>query len=333
MIDTKEFSEALSKEIPRGVKFIPIHVPTTEYSPQSDAEGDSNDNGEVKSPVGLQRQEIAPQKITRQIVAIDSTRLLLGEIPDGIVGCVRASIVTDATTSERRVEHHGAYVFPVTNQSSQAFYSRVYSAVYGEQPSATPILAQMLDRVGNLLERHVQFEVVKSARDSLILFDGSLIAGTVGNPRFFLERILQAAEANNNQIVAISKKTELTLAGSQSSILSVASDGKGPCYFGDLRRYVTQDPSRYLGEIYVARLSPSGRSFRVDIPKGPLSSHETLCTISSYVGEDGYSEDLRLAHMTCVFSSIEAIELQAAAIAAYRMSLADDIRGTLFPFP
>jgi hypothetical protein len=331
MIDTTAFHKLLSAQIPAGAQFTPVHVSTIEYFPESNAP-EEFDMGEVQRS-SMERQVIDPRMSTKQIVAIDSTRMLLGEIPDGIVGAVRSSIITDGTTAHRGLEHHGAYIFHVTNQSAQSFYSQVYSGVYGQLPSATPILYEILDHVRNLLERHVQLEVVKNFKDSLILFDGSLIAGAVGSPKFFLDEILSAAEANNNSIAAISKTTQLTFAGSQSSILTIASEAQGPCYFGDIRRSVTQDPSRYLGEIYVAKLSPSGRTFRVDIPKCSMSPHEVLCTLSSYVGDDGYSEDLRLAHMTCVFSRIEVIELQAAAIAMYGMTLADNIRETLFPFP
>jgi hypothetical protein len=329
MIDTTEFSKLVAGQITPGARFTPTQISATGYSPEPN---EDYDVGEVQSPI-LDKQGIDPRSTTKQIVAIDSTRMLLGEIPDGIVGAVRASIITDGTTRHRGLEHHGAYIFPITSQNSKQFYSRVYSGVYGQQPSSTPILSEILDHVRNLLERYVQLEVVRNFKDSLILFDGSLIAGTVGSPTFFLDRILQTAQANNNAIAAISKMTQLTFAGSRSNILTIASNAQGPCYFGDIRRFVTRDPSRYLGEIYVAKLSTSGRTFRVDIPSCAMSPHEVLCTLSSYVGDDGYSEDLRLAHMTCIFSSIEVMELQAAAITMFNMTLADNIRDTLFPFP
>jgi hypothetical protein len=333
MIDTTELGKLLSGTIPRGTQFTPIHIPLTDYFPETESEEDVNE-GEVRSPT-LERHEIARSATPKEAVAIDTTGLPLGEIPDGIVGAVRGSVISNGTTPRRSLELHGAYVFPVTNQNSQQLYSKVFSTVYGHEPTGSaPVPYKMIDRVRNLLERHLQYEVVKNFKNCLILFDGSLIGGTVANPRSYLERIIQTAHLNNNSIAAISKHTALTLAGSQSSILSIAADTRGPCFFGDLRRYITQDPSRYLGEIFVAKLTPFGKPFRVDIPEGgTLNAQEILGTLSSYVGEDGYSEDLRLSHMTCVFSSLEFLELQAAAIGMYGMALTDNIRDTLFPFP
>jgi hypothetical protein len=53
--------------------------------------------------------------------------------------------------------------------------------------------------------------------------------------------------------------------------------------------------------------------------------------VSGLSGEHGYPEALKLAHMTSVFSSIEVIELQAAAINLYGLQLRENMRRKLFP--
>jgi hypothetical protein len=52
--------------------------------------------------------------------------------------------------------------------------------------------------------------------------------------------------------------------------------------------------------------------------------------VSGLSGEHGYPEALKLAHMTSVFSSIEVIELQAAAINLYGLQLRERCEGSCF---
>jgi hypothetical protein len=47
--------------------------------------------------------------------------------------------------------------------------------------------------------------------------------------------------------------------------------------------------------------------------------------------EHGYPEELKLAHMTSVFSAIEVIELQAAAINMHGLMMKENVRRRLFP--
>jgi hypothetical protein len=48
-------------------------------------------------------------------------------------------------------------------------------------------------------------------------------------------------------------------------------------------------------------------------------------------GDYGYPEELKLAHMTCVLSSIEIIELQSAAIMLHGLSMKEELRPKIFP--
>jgi hypothetical protein len=87
-----------------------------------------------------------------------------------------------------------------------------------------------------------------------------------------------------------------------------------------------------MGCVYVARLSPLGEAFRFDIPEKTALQHPSVFPLlSGLSGEHGYPEELKLAHMTSVFSSIEIIELQAAAINLHGLVMKENVRRKLFP--
>ena len=195
-----------------------------------------------------------------------------------------------------------------------------------------PDLRKTLDRLRSLLERHLQFEAVKSFNNALLLIDGSLMAGAVADPMFVIKKLVSDAAANGNAIVALSKSTTLTLRENQFGILSLIDGIPNACYVGDLREHLTQQQDRYVGCVYVGRLTPNGEAFRFDIPENTALPHkEVFPMVSGLSGEHGYPEALKLAHMTSVFSSIEVIELQAAAINLYGLQLRESVRRKLFP--
>ena len=95
---------------------------------------------------------------------------------------------------------------------------------------------------------------------------------------------------------------------------------------------IVQNPDRYLGEIYVARLSHLCEAFRIDLPRNAPVTHDAiLAHLSGLSGQDGYPDLLRLAHMSCVMSAIEVLELQAAAMAMYGLTMREEPRKILFP--
>jgi len=272
--------------------------------------------------------------IERTVLAIDSTSFALGYIPDGLVGVVRASIIEKpAGQNRQRLERYGPLLVPITEQDKDARYQNLYKAVYGERTeSRAPDLIKTLERTRNLLERHIEFEVAKRYRDSLILLDGSLIGGTVANPRFFVKKIIDQAAANGNLIAAVSKSTRLTLEDSRRNILTLLDGISGPCYIGGVKNYISQEREKYLGDIYVAKLTPRGEPFRIDLAENAPAPHtEILNALSGLAGDYGYPEELKLAHMTCVLSAIEILELQAAAITLHGLVMKEEIRPRIFP--
>lgn len=191
----------------------------------------------------------------------------------------------------------------------------------------------MIDRARSFLEKVLQLEAAKTYTDSLLLFDGSLISGTVDSPKRFVSEVLDSAAAHGNDIAAISKRTGLSLEPTKRSILSVLEGIFGPCY-AEVKPYISQKKERYLGNIYVGKFTLHGEPFRVDIPNNSPSKHiSILSQLSGLAGDYGYPEELKMAHVLCVHSSIEVLELQSAATRIYGMEIKEDIRKKIFgPF-
>lgn len=337
MIETGPVESILKCQPSGSAAFKPSDVNLTEcFVPTTKSDGDEEENT-------INEPDRAEMKITPlvpkypkeiQVVAIDSTSFTLGHIEDGIIGAIRASvIVKPAGKSEWSLEKYGPHLLQVTEQGKDQLYQQLYKAVYRvEANPRAPDPTAMLDHTRALFERYIQQEVTREYRDSLIMLDGSLIEAAVGQLSFFLDRTIDQAARNNNCLVAISKTTRLILERSKRNILSLLEGVRGPCYVGGVRNKIVQNPDRYLGEIYAARLSPLGEAFRIDLPRNaPMTHDEILGYVSGLSGEDGYPDALRLAHMTCVMSAIEILELQAAAITMYGLTMKEELRAILFP--
>jgi hypothetical protein len=336
MIEIDYFVKAVCGKIPPGLTFQPSDAELTEYFQETK----KADEEETTSLDGGETEKHEPTLISpkypadSQIIAIDTTSFTLGEIPDGLVGAVRASIIARAPgKTSHSLEKYGPYLIPITNQNKETVYKNTFKTIFGRpNESTSPDCRKTLDHIRSWLERYLQDAVVKNHKDSLILLDGSLIAGFVADPTFILRNVLKNASINGNTVVAISKSTGLTLQKTMHNILSLLDGVQGPCYIGDIKKHITQNSDRYLGEVYVAKLTPLGEPFRIDIPKdAPLSHDEVFAQLAGLAGDYGYPEELKLAHMTCVLSSIEILELQAAAILLHGLSMKEELRPKIFP--
>jgi hypothetical protein len=336
MFDVKDLVAELCKRKPKDLSFEPTDVQLSDLTaPAAKAYEEPQRFVTINAKNPPEVYSFAPQfPLDRDVIAVDSTGVVLGYIPEGLVGAIRASVIIKPKGTKRyRRDQYGAYLVAVTNYNKDDLYTNACELVYGvSSHSKAPDLRKTLDRLRNLLERHLQFEVVKSFSNALILVDGSLMAGAVADPTFVIKRLLRDASSNGNNIVALSKSTTLTLRENRFGILSLVDGIAGACYVGDLRAHLVQKESRYAGCVYVGKLAPNGEAFRFDIPESTTLSHlEIFSMLSSLSGEHGYPEALKLAHMTSVFSSIEVIELQAAAINLYGLQMREDVRKKLFP--
>jgi len=337
MLEIDKIVATICGKIPEGLTFEPSDINLTDYfvsTTKSDGEEVAFVSEDEQEDWTKARLIIPKYPIDSQVVAIDSTSVTLGQLPDGLVGAVRASIIIKPAGKTRHsLERYGPYLVPITNQNKDLLYRAIYKAVYKKETKINaPDCFKTLDRVRNLLERHIQLEVAKHYSNCLILIDGSLIGGTVADPRFAMRKILVDSASSGNSIVAISKSTGLTLQQTKRNILSLLDNIHGPCCIGGVENHITQKKERYLGHIYVAKLTPLGEPFRVDVPENtPIPHSEIFNQVAGLAGDDGYPEELRLAHMTCVLSSIEIVELQSAAIVLHGLTMKEELRPKLFP--
>lgn len=337
MIETGPIESVFKRSASEGAAFKPSDIDLTERfaltlkTSEDEEENTVNeqDRGQMKVIPLTPRY---PKEI--EVIAIDSTSFTLGHIEDGIVGAIRASVVVKPVDQSRcKLEKYGPHVLQITEQGKDSIYQQLYKAVYGIEASPrAPDPMKTLDHARALFERYIQREVAKECKGSLILLDGSLIEAAVGKPSFFLGRILDEAAKSSNAIAAVSKTTRLILERSRRNILSLLEGIRGPCYIGGVRDQIVQNQDRYLGDIFVARFAPLGEAFRTDLPRNAPRTHdEILSYVSGLAADDGYPEPLRLAHMTCIMSAIEILELQAAAITMYGMIMKEEPRTRLFP--
>jgi len=337
MLDLNELWATIQRDLPDGLPFQPSDVdlnrgfvPTVKSDNEEPAIVDIN---EKESDERLRAiVPVYPRDV--QVVAIDGTGISLGDLPDGIVGAIRAVLVAKPAGSvNHRLELYGPRLVPVTNQNKDEIYRAAHTAVHRTQATfSAPDCVHTLERIRALLERNVQLKAVNEYRDSLVLLDGSLIAGTIQDPRATIKKLLVDANENTNSVIAVSKSTQLTLQSTKKSILSLLDHTRGACYVGDIRDDFTSKPENYFGKIYVARLTAYGTVFRIDIPdNAPMDHSEIFSQLAGLAGDYGYPEELRLAHMRCIFGFIEQLGLQAAAMRLHGMIHKQNVRKNLFP--
>ena len=336
MIELEPIESILAGTISKGTLFEPSDISLSErFVPSRDESDEAENSVDERLRTEAVRRSLTPKypKET-QVVAIDSTSLILGQIPDGLVGALRVSVVVKPAGESRwKLTHYGPFLVAINEQGKDLFYQRLYRSVYGLEVSPqAPDLDRTLDQTRNLFERHIQQEFVKNCKDSLILLDGSLVAAAIVKPSSFARKILDQAAENGNSIVAVSKTTKLVLERSRRNILSLLDGVHGPCCVAGVKPYIKQNQDRYLGEIYVAKFTLLGEPFRVDLPSNdPTPHHETMNAVSGLAGDYGYPEELRLAHMTAIFSAIEILELQSAATVLHGLDMKEELRTRLFP--
>ena len=335
MLDVEKLAGILRNPLDEGMTFRPYDVDLNRFFPTHMEEKEPEETLTLRPDAKISVEKIDPAFPKGRVVAIDTTSITLGHVKDGAVGAIRgAVIVREPDKKNLKVERYGPYLLAPTNQNKQAIYEKMRNAVFKMTKKArSPDYVKMIDRARSFLEKVLQFEAAKTYTDFLLLFDGSLISGTVDSPKQFVSEVLDSAAAHGNDIAAISKRTGLSLEPTKRSILSVLEGVFGPCY-AEVKPYISQKKGRYLGNIYVGKFTLQGEPFRVDIPNNSPSKHiSILSQLSGLAGDYGYPEELKMAHVLCVHSSIEVLELQSAATRIYGMEIKEDIRKKIFgPF-
>ena len=264
-----------------------------------------------------------PISTNRQVIAIDTSTIKLGELEDGSLCALRGATVLLDKKQYRYVKY-GPLVFSLGNNSYDAVEQFAELGLITKFPGE-PNVDGLLKRIRNAFERWIQQTVSSSIMDGFILIDGSLIAGTPDNPAKELERILEIARRNRNVVVAISKKTKLRIR--DQSITHFVEPTIEPCLF-DIDQEITEQfpayPVRFLGRVFVGKLAKSAFTFRIDVDREiPIqnATEEVSQLIGTDIVDQGYPETLRLAHIMATFTAGDVLAMQAFAAARYGVQL------------
>jgi hypothetical protein len=247
------------------------------------------------------------------VAAIDTSTIKIGETTTGILVAVRGA-TTWKQSGSYKYTRLGPFIFHITEENKNQLYNTLehayFSTTYGRFHQAAPNVMQMPTRLGSLLERWLQTMIAKTVNHGILLFDGSLTAGTPETPAQRLREILGYARRNQSTVLAFSKATTLRANG---LLITEQLPNRDPPYLLETAGLHSKPPMMLLGEIYVARLNKANLAFRLDIDR-ETSVEQRIDTIQKLLGNDlyrqSYPETLRLSHILCTFTANEVLAIK-----------------------
>ena len=256
---------------------------------------------------------IEPTEGKAPVIAVDVSSMKVGETDDGVLCALRAATVWKINGAYLYLRC-GPIMFHITDYGHELISKHLGFKEWIPPGMYSSVAMRTLARLRNTLERWTQRLVCMSSKDALILFDGSLTAGTPDNPVKYVESILDVARENGNVVLAFSKTTKLAISGQR--VTNLIEQMSAPCLL-DIDHQVTAqfppNPVRLLGRVYVAKLSLGGFAFRLDIDR-QIPADGAIDAVSKLSGcdlvEQGYPETLRLAHVLSTFTANEVIGIQ-----------------------
>jgi hypothetical protein len=288
---------------------------------------------------GIESAEpLTPRPTESPIIAIDAGVVRLGNTADGVLGVARGAAVIHHPDGRRELRKYRPGAIYISSRNRIALFHRM-GGVLGkpdffvkvdddgnpieEKLKAGPHDHRHLDRVRNALERLIQRALVEEFESALFLFDGALTVRTYDTPGRWLRKLYEDSQDADSSLVAISKKTGLTVRGVDIRLL-LDQEGGLPG-----RRKLTAavrengDRDRYLGDLYVARFAPGAETYRVDVAPAPgLRSAQPIDELAgSCLFRHGYPEPLVEAHAFSYMPPAAVVELQANAVVQFELEV------------
>jgi hypothetical protein len=247
------------------------------------------------------------------IAAVDTSTIKIGETTTGSIIAIRGAI-TWRQNSSYKYSRLGPFVFHITEENKNQVFNTLehsyFSTTYSSMHQSSPSLMQMPMRLAGLLERWMQTMMAKTVCHGVILFDGSLTAGTIDTPTQRLKEILCYARRNQSTVLAFSKATTLR---SNGLLITEQLPSQNPPYLLETVGMHSKPPIMLLGDVYVARLNKANFAFRLDIDK-EIPEEQRLDAIQKLLGNDlytqSYPETLRLSHILCTFTANEVLAMK-----------------------
>ncbi|MEQ9716453.1 MAG: DNA double-strand break repair nuclease NurA [Candidatus Asgardarchaeum sp.] len=245
------------------------------------------------------------------IIATDAASVKIGETDRGIISAIRISIVGKSVDEEIKVLKLGPYVVHITEENKDDIYN-YFREYFGVPEASPPALRKMPDRFRNFLERMAQRSICAQIENGIVLWDGSLTAGTIDTPRKIIDDSLDVAKRHGNSVVGVSKNSWLRLEDG-TRIISLLDNVSAVGYIKVDRWISSSLRSRIRGNVFAVKFTEDGFTFRVDInPAEGISSEHVLNLLRSNVSfYNGYPYLLRLAHINAYFTPNEILAIQS----------------------
>ena len=197
------------------------------------------------------------------VAAIDTSTIKIGETQTGIIVAVRGA-TTWKQNGGYKYTRLGPFIFHITEDNKDQLFNTLehayFSTTYGTCRQAAPNIMQMPTRLASLLERWLQTMLAKTMKNGVLLFDGSLTAGTPETPAPRLREILAYARRNQSTVLAFSKATTLRANG---LLITEQLPNRDPPYLLETAGLHSKPPMMLLGDVYVARLNKANLAFRL----------------------------------------------------------------------
>jgi len=301
---------------------------------------ESADSFAEPSQPKLKTIPLKPIRDETQITAVDVSSMKIGETDVGILCAIRAAIVWKQKHLYRYLRL-GPFPFHITEENKNEVYHLFRQYSFLEQPTLDYTgglsLIYAPTRLGALLERWLQMSIATQTSNSLILWDGSLTAGTQDAPVAVISQLLEIARNRSNIVLAFTKATRLRLLG--YLLTDYVHKCTSPCLLEISGYPMTLSTAIHLlGDIYVAKLSGGSCSFRLDVDR-KLPQEKAVEATRRLIGNDvlqqSYPETLRLAHIYSTFTANEVIGIQRFLVQAHKLRIVTrpNVRKLLFgPF-
>lgn len=252
------------------------------------------------------------------VVGVDVSSIHIGETATGNLCAIRGAIVWK-DKKNYKYQRIGPFPFHITEQNKKEIYKLFRNNFFEISESN---IYNMQNKMGNLLERWLQLGISSSTYATIILWDGSMTTGITDNTIEELDHLLKISRNRLNTVLAFSKNTNLRFFSHK--LTDYAKNAIPPC----LLKVDGLDSSfgqiLFLGDIYVAKLTPGICSFRLDIDK-KIPKEQGITAVQNLLGNDlliqSYPETLRLAHIFSTFTATEVIGIQRFISQRYKLKI------------
>jgi hypothetical protein len=262
------------------------------------------------------------------VTGIDSSCVLVGETDEGPIFAGRVTTVYGSRNGIRTYVRRGPLLFYL-NYEWLARLSSYFSREKLLAISSETRLAERFIRI--YMERVAQIEASRSISDSIIAIDGSLQKSSFEIRETSLREVQRIASENMNQLIGVSKASNIREIS--SAISTLCSLNEGSAYI-DITESVRAISNRVgSNKVVAAKFGSNFPVFRVDLSSS--NTDEDSQILANFQANDiffrGYPETLRLAHHLSVFDSSAISSIRSYLSSRYRLVevASDDLRATI----